>query len=87
MDSPSGTVPERAPDWFLVATEACGGGTPDLGLFLEVSGFIGPDGGGVASSGPLRGPQAWLVRPGGARRQGLWLPRDPSPVSFSSQYF
>ena len=65
MDSPFGRVPERAPDWFLVATEACGGGTPDLGFFLEVSGFIGPDGGGVASSGPLRGPQAWLVRPGG----------------------
>ena len=66
MDSPSGRVPERAPDWFLVAREACDGRTPDLGFFLEVSGFIGPDGGGVASSGPLRGPQAWLVRPGGA---------------------
>ena len=23
-------------DWFSVATEACGGGTPDLGFFLEV---------------------------------------------------
>ncbi len=59
MDSPSGRVLERAPDWFLVATEACGGGTPDLGFFMGVSEFIGPDGGGVASSGPLRGPQAW----------------------------
>ena len=29
-DSPSGRVPEQGPDWFLVATEACGGGTPDL---------------------------------------------------------
>ena len=28
--SPSGRVPERAPKRFLVATEACGGGTPDL---------------------------------------------------------
>ena len=28
-------------DWFLVATEASGGGTPDLGYFLEVSVFIG----------------------------------------------
>ena len=28
--SPSGRVPEQGPDWFLVATEACGGGTPDL---------------------------------------------------------
>ena len=31
--SPSGRVPEQGPDWFLVATEACGGGTPDLGYF------------------------------------------------------
>ena len=28
--SPSGRVPEQGPDWFLVATEACGGGIPDL---------------------------------------------------------
>ena len=28
-------------DWFSVATEACGGETPDLGYFLEVSVFIG----------------------------------------------
>ena len=28
-------------DWFSVATEACDGGTPDLGYFLEVSVFIG----------------------------------------------
>ena len=27
-------------DWFLVATEASGGGTPDLGFFLEVSVYI-----------------------------------------------
>ena len=27
---PSDRVPERAPERFLVATEACGGGTPDL---------------------------------------------------------
>ena len=29
-DSPSGRVSERAPERFLVAIEACGGGTPDL---------------------------------------------------------
>ena len=40
MDSPSGRVPEQGPDCFLVATEACGGGTPDLGYFLEVSVYI-----------------------------------------------
>ena len=28
--SPSGRVPEQGPDWFLVATEAYGGGTPHL---------------------------------------------------------
>ena len=38
-DSPSGRVPEQGPDWFLVATEACGGGTLDLGFVLEVWGI------------------------------------------------
>ena len=41
MGSPSGKVPERALERFLVATEACGGGTPDLGSVLEVFGYIG----------------------------------------------
>lgn len=58
MDSPSGRVPERAPDWFLVAIEACGGGTPDLGFFLGVSVFIGVYGGGIMSVGPMRRSQA-----------------------------
>ena len=31
--SPFGRVPEQGTGWFLVATEACGGGTPDLGFF------------------------------------------------------
>ena len=39
MGSPSGRVPEQGPDWFLVATEACDGGTPDLGYVLEVFGY------------------------------------------------
>ena len=39
--SPSGRVPERAPERFLVATEACGGGTPDLSSGLEVLGYVG----------------------------------------------
>ena len=30
-DSPSGRVPEKGPDWFLMDTEACGGGTSHLG--------------------------------------------------------
>ena len=39
--SPSDRVPEQGPDWFLVATEACGGEIPDLGFFSGVSVFIG----------------------------------------------
>ena len=34
-------MPERGPDWFFVATEACGGGTPDLGPVLEVFRYVG----------------------------------------------
>ena len=41
MGSPSGRVPERAPERFLVATEACGGGTSDLSSVLEVLGYVG----------------------------------------------
>ena len=40
-DPPSGRVPERAPERFLVATEACGGGTPDLSSVSTVSGYMG----------------------------------------------
>ena len=46
----TGTVPERdsplrqgagtSLDWFLVATEASGGGTPDLLCVLEVLGYM-----------------------------------------------
>ena len=42
---------ERAPNWLFVATEACGGGTPDLGFFLGVSVFIGIFGVGLTSGG------------------------------------
>ena len=44
-------------DWFSVATEACGGGTPDLGYVLEVSVLIGIFGGGLMSGGSLSGPR------------------------------
>ena len=40
-DPPSSRVPEQGPDWFLVATEACGGGTLNLGSVLEVFGYVG----------------------------------------------
>ena len=38
---PSGRVPEQGPDWFLVATEACGGGTPDLLCSSKFLGYMG----------------------------------------------
>ena len=57
MGPPSGRVPKQGPDWFLVATEACGGGTPDLGYFLEVSVFIGIFGVGLTSGGSLSQPR------------------------------
>ena len=41
MGSPSSRAPEQAPERFLVATEACGGGTLDLSSVLEVLGYIG----------------------------------------------
>ena len=56
-------------DWFSVATEASGRGTPDLGFFLEVLGYIRGVGvgnkagglravheGGGAPTPPGRGP-------------------------------
>ena len=49
--SPFGRVPEWAPDWFFVATEACGGGTSHLGFFLGVWVFIGIFGIGLMQGG------------------------------------
>ena len=72
---PSGRVPEQGPDWFLVATEACGGGTPDLGFFSGVSIFkffasVSRQGGlrviheigGHAQVGRARPPSSWAAR-------------------------
>ena len=39
--SPLGMVPEQAPERFLVATEACGGRTPDLSSLLMFLGYVG----------------------------------------------
>ena len=48
---PSSRVPEQGPDWFFVALEACGGGTPDLDSILEVWGYIRGVGVGNKSGG------------------------------------
>ena len=78
-DFPSGRVPEQGPDWFLVATEACGGGTPDLGLFLGVSIFIGIFGVENKSGGSPGCPRGREARPGGwARHPQLSLPWNSS---------
>ena len=78
MDPPSGRVPEQGTDWFLVAIEACGGGTPDLGYVLEVWGYIRVVGAGNKSGGP-RGSQEVGGGPGGrARPPPSWMARDSS---------
>ena len=64
VDAPSGRVQEQGPDWFLVATKACGGGTPDLGYVLEVWVYIRGVGIGNKSGGP-RGGHEVGARPGG----------------------
>ena len=64
MDSPLRQGAGTGLDWFLVATEACGDGTPDLGYFLEVYVFIGIIGGGLTSGGSLSRPRDRDPRPG-----------------------
>ena len=78
-DSPSGRVPEQGPDWFLVATEAYGGGTPYLGYVLEVWGYIRGFGVGNKSGGSPRRPR------GRGRAQGVG--RAPTLVVASRLFF
>ena len=67
-DPPSGRVLEQGLDWFLVAIEACSGGTPDLGFFLEVWVYIRGVGVGNKSGGSRGCPQ------GRGRAQGVGAP-------------
>ena len=69
-------------DWFLVVTEASGGGTPDLGFFLGVSVFIGIFGVENKSGGPTESPRGT-----GARPPPSWGPRDSPPVTLRSVKF
>ena len=57
MISLSGRVPEQGPDWFLVAIEACSGGTPGLCSVLEVLGYIRGVGVENKSGESTKGPQ------------------------------
>ena len=61
---------ETGLDWFSVAIEACGGGTPDLGFFLEVSVYIRGFDVKNKSGGPTRRRQGW----GGALGGGALHP-------------
>ena len=67
MASPSGRVLERAPERFLVAIEACGGGTPDLSSVLMFLGYVGLYRRKKSVGGASRGPREGRARPGGGR--------------------
>ena len=67
MDSPSGRGPEWSPERFLVDTEACGGGTSDLGYFLEVWVFIGEVGVEKSQGAPREVHEAQGCALGGGR--------------------
>ena len=54
-------------DWLLVATEASGGGTPDLSSVLEVLGYIGIYGCRENVGGATGAPTRQGARPGGGR--------------------
>ena len=67
---PSGRVPEQGPDWFLVATEACGGGTPDLFCSPMVLGYMDIYRQKKSVRGATRGPRGWGA-PRGVGRASL----------------
>ena len=82
MDPPSGRVPEQGPDWFLVATKACGGRTPDLGYVLEVWGFIGEVGVETKSGAPREVHEAQGCALGGGRALPPWA---RPPISWTTR--
>ena len=65
MGSPSGRVPEWAPERFLVATKDCSSGTPDLSSVLEVLGYMGIYGCREYVDGATGAPRRRRVRPRG----------------------
>ena len=80
-DPPSGRVPEQGPDWFLVAIEACGGGTPDLFCSSMFLGYMGIYRRKRLVRGATSGPRGW------GRAQGVGrasLPRGFLEASLTS---
>ena len=63
MGSPFDRVLEQGPDWFLVSTKACGGGTLDLDSVLEVLGYVGIYGCRGYVGGATGAPRGRGVRP------------------------
>ena len=62
-------------DWFSVATEACGGRTPDLLCSSKFLGYMDIYRRKKSVKGATRGPRGWEARPGGrARLPASWLP-------------
>ena len=72
--SPSGRVPEQGPDWFLVATEACGGGTPDLFCSPIALGYMDIYRRKKYVRGATRGPRGWRALPGVGVPPASFLP-------------
>ena len=67
---PCGRVPEQGPDWFLVDTEACGGGTPDLFCSSMFLGYMDIYRRKKLVRGSTRGPRGWRAHP-----PASWPPR------------
>ena len=78
-------MPKQAPERFLVATEACGGGTPDLSLFLVILGFVGLYRRNKSVGGCSRGPRDRGACPvGGGCPPISWPPGGSSDVNSKS---
>ena len=81
MIPPSGRLPKKGPDWFLVDTEACGGETSHLGLPPVVWEYLAIYRMKRQWNGAMRGVlPPWLRQGPGARPCGCCLPRASSPV-------
>ena len=75
--------PARCRNGFSVATEACGGGTPDLGFFLEVWGYIRGVGVGNKSGGSPWRPRGRVRAPSLVVASGLFWPISGTPCASS----
>ena len=75
MGSPSGRVPKRAPERFLVATAACGGGTPDLSYVSMFLGYMDIYRRKKSVRGATRGHKGGGAPRGVGAPPGSWLPR------------